>query len=171
MQMVKKSVFIAIILWFSILAFMPKSELYYSIEKKLQAQDVKLNEKSIEEGIFSLTLKDVTVHVKGIAIANIEEVKVFSLLFYTTVQIVNLRTDDSLHAQVPALTKEAYFVHTFASPFSVSVDANGSFGLIDGEINIKDKNVHIDFIETKEMQMLQPMLTKSEKGWFYEKSF
>ncbi len=169
--MVKKSLFIAVILWFSILAFIPKAELYYSIEKKLQAQDVKLNEKSIEEGLFSLTLKDVTVHVKGIAIANIEEIKFFSVLFYSTLEIHNLQTDESLHTQVPALMKDANFVHTITSPLSISIDANGSFGLINGEIGIKDKKIHIDFIETKDMNMLKPMLTKNKKGWFYEKSF
>ena len=169
--MVKKSLFIAIVLWFSILAFMPKSELYYSIEKVLLTQDVKLNEKSITEGLFSLTLKDVTVYVKGIAIANIEEIKFFTVLFYSTLEIENVHMDESLHTQVPALTQEARFVHTLASPLSLSVDANGSFGLVTGTVNMKDKKIHIDFIETKEMNMLKPKLTKSKKGWFYEKSF
>jgi uncharacterized membrane protein len=80
MQMVKKSVLIFLMLWFAILLFMPKAELYYTIEKSLAKQDIKLNEKSIEEGPFSLTLKDVTVYVKGIALAKIEELDFFTLL-------------------------------------------------------------------------------------------
>ena len=92
MQMVKKSALIFLMLWFSILLFMPKAELYYTIEQSLAKQDIKLNEKSIEEGLFSLTLKDVTVYVKGIALANIEELDFFTLLFYSSLEVTNLKS-------------------------------------------------------------------------------
>ena len=171
MQMVKKSVLIFLMLWFAILLFMPKAELYYTIEKSLAKQDIKLNEKSIEEGLFSLTLKDVTVYVKGIALANIEELDFFTLLFYSSLEVNNLKVDEALHAKVPAATKEASFTHSVLTPFSVSIDANGSFGAIEGKVNIVNKDVRIDFVEVGDISMIQSLLTKDEKGWFYEKSF
>lgn len=171
MQMVKKSALIFLAIWFSVLLFMPKAELYYTLEKTLAKKDIKLNEKSIDEGIFSLTVKDVTVYVKGIALANIEELDFFTILFYSSLDIVNLQVDEALHAKVPATTKEAHVTSSIISPFSLSVDANGSFGTIEGGINMMDKEVRIEFVEVGDISMIQAYLTKDEKGWFYEKSF
>ena len=171
MQMVKKSALIILAIWFSILLFMPKTELYYTLEKTLANQDIKLNEKSIDEGLFSLTLKDVTIYVKGIALANIEELDFFTVLFYSSLDVVNLQVDEALHSKVPALTKEASFTHNLLSPLILSVDANGSFGIIEGEIKMLNKEVRIDFVKVGDMSMIQSYLTKDEKGWFYEKSF
>jgi len=130
MQMVKKSVLIFLMLWFSILLFMPKAELYYTIEQSLAKQDIKLNEKSIEEGV-----------------------------------------DEALQTKVPATTKEASFTHSILSPLSVSLDANGSFGALEGSVDLINKDLRIDFVEVGDIGMIQSHLTKDEKGWFYEKSF
>jgi len=171
MQMVKKSAFIILAVWFSVLLFMPKAELYYTLEKTLAEQDIKLNEQSINEGLFSLSIKDVTVYVKGIALAHVEELDFFTLLFYSSLEVLNLQVDEALHAKVPATTKEAVFTHSLLSPLSVSVDANGSFGTVEGQANVLDKEVRIDFVEVGNIGMIQPYLKKDEKGWFYEKSF
>lgn len=171
MQMVKKSALIFLMVWFSILLFMPKAELYYTIEEELAKQDIKLNEKSIEEGLFSLTIKDVTVYVKGVALANIEELDFFTILFYSSLEVNNLKVDEALHTKVPAITKKTSFTHNILTLLSVSIDANGSFGVLDGEINMVNKDMHIDFVDVGDISMIKSLLMKDEKGWFYEKSF
>ncbi|MDQ7086274.1 MAG: hypothetical protein Q9M36_15830 [Sulfurovum sp.] len=171
MQMVKKTLFIVFLLWFSLLAFMPKSELYYTLEKQLYTQEIVFNEAQIEEGIFSLVIKDVTVYVKGIAMAHIEAIEVSTYLFFTTVEIHNIEVEEALHNKVPALTKILNFSHSLTSPLMVILQANGSFGSVEGVVSLDAQKVKIDFIETKKMDMLKPLLVKSEKGWSYEKSF
>ncbi|MBA1421395.1 MAG: hypothetical protein FAF03_11315 [Epsilonproteobacteria bacterium] len=171
MQMVKKSIGILFAVWFTLLLFMPKEEMYYTVEKTLAAQDITLNEKSIEEGLFSLTIKDVTVYVKGIALIHIDEVDFFTLLVYNTLRIDNLVVDEVLHSKVPARTEEARFTYQVFAPLTVSLDANGSFGYAEGTIGLADKQVHVDFLKAKEIEMIKPFLKKGEKGWFYEKSF
>ena len=150
---------------------MPKAELYYTLEDILSKQDITLNEKSIEEGIFSFRLKDVTLYVKGIALAHIEELDFFTLLFYSSLELHSLKVDDALQAKVPTLTKEASFIHNILSPLSISIDANGSFGAIEGKVNMLNKDVRIDFVEVGDIGMIESLLAKDEKGWFYEKSF
>jgi len=157
--------------WFTLLLFMPKEEIYYAVEKMLAAQDITLNEKSIDEGLFSLTLKDVTVYVKGVALANIDEIDFFTLLFYNTLSIDNLVVDEVLHSKIPAKTEEAVLTYQIFAPLTVSIDANGSFGYAQGSIHLADKQVHVDFVKPKEIDMIKSFLKKGEKGWFYEKSF
>ncbi|HIP44140.1 MAG TPA: hypothetical protein EYG93_02235 [Sulfurospirillum arcachonense] len=171
MQMVKKIILTVFAVWLTVLFFMPKSELYYRAEKALAKQDIKLNEKSIEEGLFSLSVKKVTVYIKGIPLINIEELNVFTLLFYTSLSIEDLIVDEALHAKIPSHTKELHIKHQLFRPMTLTLDANGSFGEIVGNIDLAQRTIHIDFVETKDISMIQASLTKGEKGWIYEKSF
>jgi len=169
--MVKK-IFIAIfIVWFALLVFMPKQEIYYKLEKELAKKEIKINEKNIEEGLFSLTLKQASVYVKGIKIATIEEVTLFTLLFYTKVELDALLLDDALKAMAPQQTDKAILSHAILSPFEASVHAEGSFGIIEGSVDLKERKLHINFTETKEIEMIKPQLKKDQKGWYYETSF
>jgi len=128
MQMVKKSIGIIFAVWFTLLLFMPKEEMYYKLEKILSEQDIKLNEKSIESGLFSLTIKDVTVYGKGIALAHVDQIDFFTLLVYNTLQIENIVTDEVLHSKVPSKIQEVKLEYTAWMPKSVKIDTNGSFG-------------------------------------------
>jgi len=169
--MVKKSIGIIVAVWFTLLVFMPKEEMYYKIEERLAKQDITLNEKRIEEGLFSLQVKDITVYVKGIALAHIDEIDFFTLLIYNTLHIDNLIVDEVLASKVPTQTKKATFTHQIFSPLAVSMDANGSFGYAEGTVDLNHKQIHIDFLKEKDIEMIKPFLKKGKKGNFYEKSF
>ena len=171
MSMVKYILTLCVIIWLAFLILMPKQELYYKLEETLHSQEVALNEEEIEEGLFGLSLKNVSVYVKGINVANIEEVNLFTLLFYSCAEVKGLRMDDSLKTMVPQETQKAVLEHSVMAPFSVSVEAAGSFGTMTGEIDLNARKVHLDFNESKNIAMLKPQLKKGEKGWVYETSF
>ncbi len=171
MQMVKKSFIVLIVTWLAILVLMPKQEFYYKLEEELAKHEIKLNEEKMNEGFFSLTLKQVSVYFKGINVATIEEVNLFSLLFYSSMELQVLQVDDSLKAMVPQETQKAVIRHSVLSPFELSVDASGSFGSMAGSIDLSERKVHLDFNESKNIEMLKPQLKKDEKGWVYETSF
>jgi hypothetical protein len=171
MQMVKRSASIVVAVWLAIILFMPKSELYYTLEKKLSEKDITLNEQRIDEGLFSLVVEDITVYVKGIPLASIDKMDFFTLLFYSSITIDRVELDEVLHTKAPKLTKELKATHMIFTPTSLSLDANGTFGTVEGDVDLLDKKVHIDFIETGDIDTIRSYLTKGETGWFYEKSF
>ncbi len=171
MQMVKKSVLVLLVTWLAIVILMPKQELYYKLEEALDSYEIRLNEEKKNEGLFSLSLKGVTVYVKGINVATIDEVNLFTLLFYNSVELRSLLVDDSLKTMIPQETTSAVLKHSILSPLDVSVAASGSFGSLMGNIDLNERTVHLDFNESKNIQMLKPSLKKSEKGWVYETSF
>ena len=171
MQMVKKSGIALIVAWFAILVLMPKQEFYYKLEESLAKYEIELNEEKIDEGFFSLGLHQVTVYFKGIPVATIEEMDLSTLLFYSSLELEGLHVDDSLKRMVPQETQKALLSHTIFSPLTVSVDAEGSFGGMTGVIDLHARKVHLDFNESKNIEMLKPQLKKGEKGWVYETSF
>ena len=171
MQMVK-NIFIALcIIWFALLVFMPKRELYYKLEKELAKQEIIISGEKIEEGLFSLTLKEPSVYLKGIKIATIKEISLFTLLFYTKIELETLLPDDSLKAMVPQQTEYIVLSHSLLSPLQVLIDAQGLFGTVNGYADLKERKLTIDFIEAKEIGMIKSRLKKDEKGWHYERSF
>lgn len=171
MQMVKRTAIVLVVAWLSIVVLMPKQELYYKLEEALDGYEIQLNEKTLEEGWFSVTLKDVTVYAKGIDVATIKEVKLSTFLFYSRIALESLHLDDTLKRMVPQKTDKAVIVHSVLSPLDVSIEASGSFGAMAGRANLKERKVRLDFNESKDIQMLKPQLKQDEKGWFYETSF
>ena len=171
MQMVKKIVIALAVIWFAVLIFMPKQELYYMVEKELAKKDIKINEKSIDEGLFSLTINEADVYAKGIKLASVEKLNFFTLLFYTKVEFENLVLDDSLKSMAPTQTDAATISHAVWNPLHVDIEAQGSFGELKGAVSLGDKTLRLDFNESKGIEMLKPKLKNDEKGWYYETSF
>lgn len=171
MQMVKKSVLVLVAIWLALVILMPKQEIYYKLEEALDSYEIRLNEEKKSEGFFSLNLKGVSVYVKGINVATIEELNLFTLLFYSSVELRSLLVDDSLKTMIPQETTSAVLRHSILSPLDASVSASGSFGSLTGNIDLNERRVHLDFNESENIQMLKPAVKKSEKGWVYETSF
>jgi hypothetical protein len=171
MQMVKNALLVLLLVWLGILGFMPKQELYYTLEEALAKQEIALNEKKISEGMFGLTLEEVSVYVKGIKVATIKEIDVLTLLFYTRLKLDTLHMDDSLKQMVPQETQEAIFSHSIVAPTQIKIEAQGSFGGMRGQTDVLNRTVHLDFNESQALPMLGSQLKKSEKGWVYETSF
>lgn len=171
MRMVKTGLMVFAATWLAILVLMPKQEFYYTLEKELAKHEIELNEEKINEGWFSLNLEQVSVYFKGIKVATIEEVNLYTFLFYSRIELQSLRMDDSLKSMVPQDTQRAVFAHAIFTPLEIPVDANGSFGLMSGSINLNKRTVHLEFNESKNIEMLKPQLKKDAKGWVYETSF
>ena len=172
MQMVKNMLIGLVVFWFALLLFMPKESLYYALEEKLEAQGLKINEKAIETGIFSLNLIDADIYFKGINVAHIEKINIFTLLFTTNIHIKALTLDASLKAFAPEKIDQANITHLLFKPMNVNILASGSFGDIEGVVDLEEKNLRLDFSNTtKEIDLLRGNLQKDEKGLYYETSF
>jgi len=171
MQMVKRAFIVFMVAWLAIIVLMPKREFYYKLEEELAKYDIILNEETIDEGLFSLDLKQVSIYVKGINVATVEEMKLATFIFYSCVELRALQVDDSLKNMVPSKTDKATAMHSVFSPFKVLVDASGTFGEMSGSIDLRAQKVRLDFNESKNIEMLKPQLRKEGEGWVYETSF
>jgi len=168
-----KNIFITFtIFWFALLVFMPKQELYFTLEKELAKQDIEINEQNIEEGVFSLNLIKPVIYVKGIKIATLEKINIFTLLFYTNINVKSLLLNESLKSYAPEKIDIANISHSILKPFYVNIEAEGSFGILEGDANLNERKLRLNFTETtKEIDSIRSNLKKDEKGLYYETSF
>ena len=171
MQMVKNILISLFFIWFAILIFMPKQKFYYTLERELLKQGVEINEKSIEEGIFSLNITDAKIYVKGIEVANIDEINFFTLLFYSNVTISTIIIDDYLKEYTPGDIDKLITMHSILAPLKAFVTISGDFGIAEGIVDVKNRDLRIDIVDIEKVKSIKSMLKKDEKGWYYETSF
>ena len=171
MQMVKKTAAVMLFIWFAMILFMPKGQIYFSLERELSKNDIVLNEESRSEGIFSLRLQNVTVYVKGIPLATIDEVDIFTLLFFTSIHFESFVIDETLQTMIPTNIEHLHITQTIFMPLDLSIEAEGSFGKASGNINLGKRVLHIGFDDIQTVEMLKPQLKQGEEGWYYETSF
>ena len=171
MQMVKKTVLALLVILLSLMIFAPKRELYYLFEGRLMQQDIIINNEEIRDGLFTLTLRHPELYAKGIKIAEIKEITLFSLLFYTSVTAKEIKTDASLHRWVPGEIEQISADYQLFNPKNITLNILGSFGRAEGYVSLDQALLHIDLVEEQSIEALKTLLKKGEKGWYYEASF
>jgi len=169
--MVKKITAILFVVWFVLILFMPKEEIYFRVEQELVKNEIVLNEESRNEGLFSLSLKNVTVYVKGIPLVTAEEINFFTLLFYTCINVETLMIDESLKTMTPTEVEHLHISQNILSPSDLKVKAEGPFGQASGSVDLNQRMFHMDINDTKGLGMLKSKLKQGEEGWYYETSF
>ena len=169
--MVKKVLLILVTAWLALLVFMPKQELFYKLEEVLAKQEVKINERQIEEGFFSLTVRDADIYVKGVKVAKIGQLTFFTLLFYSEIKLEGLIPEVSLKAVSPGDIEKAVISHSVLAPMEAKVHAVGSFGEVNGSIVLGERKLHLNFVEAKKIDTIKSLLKKDAQGWYYETSF
>jgi len=171
MQKLNKIILLALFVWVALLVFMPKIELYYLLEKNLANQGVKINEKKIQEGPFSLHIDKMQVFVKGIDIATIDEADLMTLLVYSRATLKNVLVDPILKDNVPQKIDEVHLTHHLFAPTKIAIDMRGNWGKIEGQISLLDRKIHLDLLETNGTLPWQQQFKKGKKGMYYETSF
>ncbi len=171
MQMVKRMFWGLLLVWGALLLFMPKEQLYFKLERELAKQGIELNENVIEERIAGLTLKGVTLYVKGVEVARADEVDLLTLLFFSQLEVKGLHMDKGLENMLPKSAERIVLMHSILSPTTISIEGKGSFGTVEGKIDLATRTLHIDFVKSGEIDMLKSQLKQGEKGWYYETGF
>lgn len=171
MQMVKNIFISIVVVWLSLVIFMPKSNLYYKLEEELAKKDIKLNEKIIYEGLFSLRLEDVSVYIKGINIASIKKIELFTLLFYTHISIESVGLDESLKNMVAQDIEMSSIYHSLISPMDLRVDINSSIAKLSGLVDLGERRVRLNIEESSNIELIKSLIKKDENGWYYETAF
>jgi len=171
MQMVKKVLLSILLIWIALLVLMPKTELYYLLEKKLAQQDIRLNEEKMSEGLFSLHIDGLTVYVKGVKVAQIKEADILTLLIYNRIRLKDITLDPLLKEKVPQHIDEVYLVHWIFNPTLVKIKAQGEWGEIDGGLSLSQRKLKLQMQDTNQTLPWQQSFAKDAKGLHYEISF
>ena len=154
-----------ILLWI----FAPKVELYYLLEKSLKEKNIIISNETITDTWYGLKVQNADFYVAGAKIATSAELNFNFFLLYNTLKIKEIKTYTNL---APKEINQFNAIYSIANPFNIKLDGEGSFGILDGKVALKDRRVEILFPETKDIEALKKFLKNDkEKGWFYETNY
>jgi len=173
MQMVKRIIggLFLFILFFWL--FAPKQELYYFLEKKLKENNnIIISNETITDTWFGINIKNADVYIEGAKMIHLSELKLNIFFFYNTLTINGIETDEVIHDVAPKNIENSIIKYSVLNPLKVQLLAIGSFGVLDGNVALLEKKVHIKIPVVKDIKALKKFLKKDEKGvWNYETNY
>jgi hypothetical protein len=127
---------------FALALFIPKSSLYYLAEKSLKEYDITISDERVHESLLSLEVSDLKLALKGISSADISSVRFVFLGVYNSIELRQLRLSSLVDIYLPPKIQEISIEYSLLTPLSVTIDAQGDFGLLSGELNLMDLRVN-----------------------------
>jgi hypothetical protein len=157
-----------VLLWL----FAPKVELYYLLEKTLKERNIVIANETITDTWYGLKIEDATLYVAGAKVAQIAKLNFNFSLFYNTLKIDEVKMDKSLSNMAPKEIKHFKAIYSVLNPLKIKLEAEGSFGVAEGSVDLKNQKVEILFPVTKDIKTIKRFLKKDkERGWVYETNY
>jgi len=169
--MVKKTVISIILLPLLILVFSPKKELLFLLEKRLATQSIVLADGQVKTHPFGLTIDHPSVYVKGIKIATLRHLSLWSVLFYTQGSIEGITFDPSLKSYLPASIAHATLVHSVVDPLQVQLSVEAPTVQGKGSIHLKKRTLSFRFTKLPKGISTTRYLKHTKGGWVYAQQF
>jgi len=169
--MVKKILLVLILFPLVLVLFAPKTELYYLLEKRLAAQDIVLSGEQVHETLLGLTLEHPTIYIKGIKIATVKSMSLWSLLVYTHVTVEGVKFDPSLKHFVPPAVANVTLTHSLLHPTRLAgvIRDPALSGAI--TIDLKGRHAVVTFSQLPANSPVKRYLKHRKGGWDYETNF
>ena len=158
--------FLTIILSFFIglIIFMPKENLFFTLQKELKKENIFINTKA-SSNLIDLKLDNSKIFVNKINIANIESIKITPLLFFNKIDLKNIKIDFN-HLNIDNLN----LTYSVLTPFNVDIKGSSNFATIKGFIDLKNRNMKIYLLNLTN-KTIKSFLKKDKKGYFYAQKF
>ena len=165
--MVKKMVVWSGYLLFFIMAlilFVPKSNLYFFMEKSIKPYGVILSNETLHPELFSLNISHIDVSVQGIDSAVIHEAKITLLGVYNAVELKGIRLADVAKSWIPLYVAEATLHYSVVNPLVIEGFTKGDFGEAKAVFSLKEQHLHVVLKPSKLMiQKYKNSLRKLKK--------
>ena len=148
---------------FMLIIFLPKANIYYFALENLQEKKIQISNKTIKDNPLGLIIKDINIKYENIGISDISKILVKTYLFYTTINIDNIKVDNSLNKFVPNEIKNITISYSVIDPMKIKITSNFSMGSCTGSIDLMQKVVKLDIIAAKKFKSKYRHIVKQLK--------
>jgi len=159
----KKFIVFIIGLFLGLIIFMPKENIYFTLQKYLSKKNIYIN--SNINSFFDLSLKDGIVYYNRMDIMTFKKIDVLSFIIFNKIDVNNLKINFG-NLEI----KKANIYYSIITPFKIYIKGISNFGHIDGNIDLIKRKMKI-YILNLNNQFLKNILQKDKKGYFYYATF
>lgn len=159
----------------ALIYFMPKVNLYYFLETKLNLLDVVISsEDAIDKG-FTLELNHQDVYYKSIQSMNIQKTHIKIFILHNTLNFEDVMLSNIAKSFLPLHIHHAMITYTLFDPLHIKADVDGEFGKANVRFNILKNTFHMKLFPSELMlesyeNTLKNMRKHKEGEFIYDKT-
>jgi len=146
-----------------IIIFMPKDNLYYTLQNFLKKENIYINS-DIKSSLY-LQLKNGVVYYNKMDISKFKEIDILPFIFYNEIKAKDIEINIGKY-KITSL--KAFYTPFY--PIKIFIKGSSNFGKIEGNIDLLKKEAKI-YILNLTNNSLKSFLKKDKKGYFYYAKF
>lgn len=174
MRLLKGLFWVVCFIWI-VIAFLPKSNLFYLAENYLKEQKIIFNNEELHDYLGMFDVKNSEVYYDGLHVGNIDKVSIIPAILYNSISINNASFADNMKQFVPKNIKSLHVRHTLFYPIVAFISSSGDFGEIRGEINFYTKKLKLVLAPAENFassySAIASQFKKQEDKYIYETTF
>jgi len=118
----------------TILYFIPKTNLYYQLEHKLQPHGIIIHNEHVDDKWFWLEITDAQLYVQKIDSLHVNKTRIMLLGLYNRIDLEGVLLASTLRQFVPGNINSAKLHYALYNPFNITGTILGDFG--EAEVNV-----------------------------------
>ncbi len=170
----KKFIIYFIIIYLSLIFFMPKENLWFTVEHFLKKDSLIVSNEKVKDFGFLLDIKGGNLYFEDLKVAKIEDFKVFPYIFYNLFLVKNINTTKEVENIINLKVKNLKLYQSIIKPFKVFIKGEANIGEIKGFLDLKRKALKLVLTPLASFQNKKSLLRffkKTKEGFVYEYSF
>ncbi|XPV67453.1 MAG: hypothetical protein ACNI25_09005 [Halarcobacter sp.] len=175
MKFLLKSISYILVFLLAFLVFLPKVELFNLLEKNLEKNSIIISNEIKKDKYISLQVKDSTIYFEKIKSAYIENIDIFTLLFYSKIEFKNILVAKEFQNFLPQKISNITIKHSIIDFKTAYIKASGDFGSLNGNVDILNRKLVAilepsSIMKSKYRNLLSQFKLKDGK-YYYEQRF
>jgi len=166
----KKTIMIVLSVYLSLIVFMPKEQILYTLLNSFQKQRVSFKIDEVKDyGLFE-DIENTTVIYDKMKIVKIEKIRLLPFIFYNKLTLSTLEPQDSFKSMINIVLVDTSVTYTVFNPKKVHISSNTNIGFIDGEYDLDTSKIKI-FLKPNDgfkKFKYKRYFKKTEGGYKYE---
>ncbi len=135
----------------ALMVFVPKTSIYYLLEKNLKKFDVVISDEQLKESLLSLNITNAHISTKGIDSAIISKSDITLLLFYNKLSFRDIKLSSIVETYLPSKIASLEIDYSLLHPLTLEINAEGDFGEARGSLHLLDRDVSLILKPSKKM--------------------
>jgi len=167
----KKILLFIAILYLGFVLFMPKINLYYTLENFAKKELIEIKEGTLKDRWIDLDIKEAVVSYDGIASVQADEVKISPWIFYNKITALGLAPTNEIQKMFNARADEVVLTYSVLDYKHIMISAWGDFGEIEGTLDVFAQKVRLLLDPSEKFKnhtLVKQYFKKEEEGLVYE---
>ena len=126
----------AILILVTVLYFIPKTNLYYKLEHKLQPYEIVIHNEHVDDKWFWLEITDAQLYIQKLESLHVQKTQIMLFGIYNKVDMEGITLASTLGHFVPNEIQTVNLRYALYDPFNVNATVVGNFGTAEIALNL-----------------------------------